>query len=63
MILGGGHCAATILKGVLGECTYLSNRLEVVLAFTEGLVWHVFYGSDYEIKFLFVVKLRVSLTY
>lgn len=46
MILCGGHCALTIIKGVLGECTYLSNRLKVVLAFTEGLVWHVFYGLD-----------------
>lgn len=50
-----GCCVLTRLKDFSGKCTCLPNGFEMVPPLTEGLVWHVFYVSCYEIKFLLVV--------
>lgn len=44
-VFSGGHCALTRCESVSGDCACLPSGLEVVLAFTEDVLWPVCYGS------------------
>lgn len=45
VVFSGGHCALTRCESVSGDCACLPSGLEVVLAFTEDVLWPICYGS------------------